>query len=213
MGNSLIRDMMFSQEDFEEVIILPGATLDRLFEEVMATPYIANCLVYLVEGPIRYSDKISTRRRHEAILKEEVVREWDEEIPIQPGIVEQLSNYRGQAVRRGIQLVIPTMSLLHFGKYNYVKGRGTRCNRNYIKWQNILENKLREDNGKIVGSNRNWSIHTPFLNKGTLESRGRSSNTQVWDGLHPTSQLRRKWERELLKNVDLNKSKWDQRLN
>jgi len=121
VGNSLVRSLTFSRGDFEEVICLPGADLDRLFEETMATPYISDCLVYLVEGPIRYCRKVGDGARREYIYTEK------------GSILPQLQSLRRRAQRKNITLVFPTMSLLHFGKYNYHRGRHTHANHLYTQ--------------------------------------------------------------------------------
>ena len=199
-GNSLIRSV--NLHDIADITIIPGAKLATLVTAALNRPSIRNCLLYLIEGPIRYSKLIRTQNRRE-MVPEIGVRE----------IIPQLDEIRRRCSRRNITVVIPTMSSMHYAIHNKFVSqlRGTRLIMNsfYQEYQDTLCDQICNDNGYIVKNNREWGVHTPFLNKCTAMSRKRFSygRRKLYDGLHPHYSLRRVWEKELKKNIRLNRAR------
>ena len=60
-GNSLLRSV--DLDGYATKIINPGATIEDLREAALQRNDVRDCLVYLIEGPIRYSKIIKTQGR------------------------------------------------------------------------------------------------------------------------------------------------------
>lgn len=196
-GNSLVRSIHL--EEVEDMVILPGGTCFQLVMEAFKNPHVRNCLLYIIEGPIRYTKIVSTNRRREMLPR-----------TIVPNISKEYEFLSNACKERGIHVVFPTMSALHFSTYNkcIANRNGLRMTMRafYSEYQQEFCRKIVIENGIIVGHNRAWKLHTPFLNKGTIISGRKFSygRHKLYDGLHPHYRLRRTWARELRKNISLN---------
>jgi len=196
-GNSLIRSINLT--GYAETVVIPGANCDELLDAALNRHEIRDCILYIIEGPIRYTKLVKTNRRREMLPK-----------PIIPEIENHLNHMRSRCVGRNISLVFPTMSALHYGIYNnyYASRKNLRTTMRsfYAEYQYHFCEQIKKDNGKIVGNNRSHHIYTPFLNKGTILHGRKFSygRRKLYDGLHPHYKIRRVWEKELKKNIDLN---------
>ena len=167
VGNSLLRDVDLSSFDF--VKIRTGLGMSALVSCFLQDyPDIKDLLLYVVEGPVRYTNKVSEGSRMEVIRKGEV-----------GDIAEEMDSIRRRFSSRRIRVIFPTMSSMSFKAYNnhLLHSHRTRTllwRHQYQNWQHLMEQKL--------------DVHTPFLNKRVVVSvRGRTKfrYNPLRDGLHP----------------------------
>ena len=200
IGNSLLRDVDLSS--FDLVRISTGLGMSALVSRFLQDfPDSKDLLLYVVEGPLRYTTKVNEGRRMEVIRKGEIC-----------DIVEEMDSIKRRLSSKRIKVIFPTMSSISFKAYNnhLLHSHRTRTllwRHRYQNWQHLMEQKLKVDNGRIVRNNRENDIHTPFLNKRVVVSvKGRTKfrYSPLRDGLHPGQQLKEVWSRELAYNRALN---------
>ena len=201
MGNSLVRGLR--SESFSEVICLPGAPLDDMLKHVRERrPDIRNCQLYIVEGAIRFTRKVSTENRHEVVLREDRLAlaplEW-----LLPAARQELKWTRRVEV---VYCQMPAMSIRLVNDSLQTRHGGRRLMRAFeADWQRKLQCRIREANRSIVADNDAAGVCTPWLTKGSITSNRVFRFRRLVDGLHPDRSLVAIWKRELERVVRLNR--------
>ena len=64
-GNSLIRSVKL--HDVADIVCVKGAKLQELVRLALERPEVTNCLLCVIEGPIRYSKLVRNKHQREMV--------------------------------------------------------------------------------------------------------------------------------------------------
>lgn len=184
---------------FRKVVSIPGADWRGLVVAIQNDADIRDGTVYLIIGPVRH-----TRLRGDRSVRE-VMRTRPSRT-----IQEEMNWIRTRLAPLNLLVVFCPQTPMHFLTYNRSISRTGNLGMQawYAEWQEGIEGAIAEENGEIVGNNREAGVHTPFIEKWVIRRRRRHSVKTTYrrlrDGLHPSRDLVRLWAGELQKNIAMN---------
>lgn len=204
IGNSLLSNLHTFA--FREVISLPGATMADMYTHVVRQrPDLVGCTLYVMEGAIRFTKKISSADRNEVVLRQG----RSAPMPIEEEMECIRSRLRHMRQITVVFCQIPAMSIKEVNRSLYRRRGGRQIMRAlYTEWQRELQRSIRLANRSVVAGNERAQCLTPWTTKGTIISNRNFSFSRLADGLHPKAVLLRIWAKEFERVIQLEYSTW-----
>lgn len=199
IGNSLVANL--NSYAFYEVISLPGATMADMYKHVLRRRHdLYGSTLYIMEGAIRFTKKITTESRVEVVLRQG--RSAPDPIQV------EMETIRSELLRRrDIKVVfcqIPAMSIREVNRALESRHGGRQLMKAFhSEWQRELQHSIQRANRLIVEGNERHAVLTPWTTKGSISTNRRFSFRRLADGLHPKPALLRIWAKEFERVVQL----------